>query len=208
MARFLKIGGIVFAIAAASAAAPAFAGARHAGGGYGGHMVVHAAAPGMAVHGGVVYNHPRDTFPQGYGYGYAPPRGRQGYDYGYALPHGRPGYDYGYALPYGGGYRGWGYGGAAYGGGGYYYDPGYGAYDAGTAPGAIIILPTTAIYGPPYPVGYYGGSYAPTGNGVIYNLPVGPQRYTSKIIFLSDRHGQAQRGGHVTVIRGGVVSEE
>lgn len=207
MARFLKIGGIVFAGVVASAAAPAFAGAQHAGGGSGGHMVVHAAAPGMAGHRAWVYHRPPNTFPQGYAYGYAPPRGRQGYDYGYALPHGQPGYDYGYALPYGGGYRGWGYG-AVYGGGGYSYDPGYGAYDAGTAQGATIIQPTTEIYGPPYAVGYYGANYAPTGNGVIYNLPIARHRYPSKIIFLSDRHDHADTGRHMTVIRGGVVSEE
>jgi hypothetical protein len=207
MARFLKIGGIVFSGVLftgvlASATAPAFAGAPHGGGG-GGHMVGH---PGMAGHRGWASNRP-NPFPHGNGNAYAPPRGRQGYDYGYALPHGRPGYDFGYALPYGGSYRGWGYG-AVYGGGGGYYDPGYGAYGVGAAPGTIIIAPTAAIYGPPYPIGYYGASYTPTGNGVIYNLPFAQPRYPSKIIYLSDGRGQTGTVHHVTVIRAGVSSDE
>lgn len=202
MARSFRIGGLVLASAVATAA-PALAG------GFGGHMVARPAMRGFAGHPGPV-RHPHPApLPQGYSFGYALPHRAPGYAFGYALPHGRPGYDFGYALPYrpglyGGGY----YGGGYFGGGG--FGGGYYSYDAGMAADASAYPSATAIYVgvPLYPVGYYGASDTATGNGVIYNLPFAAERPGPKIIRVARRHGLAPAKGHVTVIRGGVVSVE
>ncbi len=181
MARSFRIGGLVLASAVATAA-PAFAG------GFGGHMVARPAMRGVMGHPAPV-PHPR------------PAPLPQGYSFGYALPHGRPGYDFGWALPYRPGL----YGGGYYGGGG--FGGGYVSYNAGTAPD---YPPATAVYVqvPIYPVGYYGASDTATGNGVIYNVPFAFERPGPKIIRVARRHGLAPAQGHVTVIRGGVVSAD
>jgi hypothetical protein len=197
MARSFRIGGLVVASAVATAA-PALAG------GFAGHMPARPAMRGVMGHPVPVRRPHPAPLPQGYSFGYALPHPAPGYAFGYALPHGRPGYDFGYALPYrpglyGGGY----YGGGGFGGGG--FGQGYVSYDYGTAP---AYLPATAVYVevPIYPVGYYGASDTATGNGVIYNLPFGFERPGPKIIRVSRRHGLGPAQGHVTVIRGGVVS--
>ncbi len=191
MAHSFRIGGLVLASAVATAA-PAVAG------GFAGHMGSRPAMRGMAGHPAAVYRPRPNPLPQGYSFGYALPHPAPGYAFGYGLPHGRPGYDFGYALPYRGGYYGGGYG------GGYY------SYDAGTASYAPAYLPATAVYVevPLYPVGYYGASDTATGNGVIYNLPFGPERPGPKIIRVARRHGLGAAQPHLTVIRGGVVSAE
>ncbi|MCI4678609.1 hypothetical protein K9U39_05100 [Rhodoblastus acidophilus] len=227
MGQFFKIGALAFAGALLAATPPALAGGHfggvHMGGVHYGAGMVPARPVGTGVRPNAVYRPhmaPGVRAPAVTGYRpgfYAGNRAvANGYRRGYYGANGQQrGYYNGYAYPftryYGAGYRrgyyGGGYGGLGY--GGTYYN---GVYGAWPAVGAAIVLPMTTVYDdyPPYPVGYNGASYTPTGNGVIYNLPLTPERLGPKIIYVSGHHHAHGCKGrhHLTVIRGGEVSCE
>ncbi|MGO9391852.1 hypothetical protein [Rhodoblastus sp.] len=58
----------------------------------------------------------------------------------------------------------------------------------------------------PYPVGYEGSSWSPTGYGVVYNVPPAP--YLPPRIIYVYRHPDFPQENGVTVVRGGAVSAD
>ena len=214
MGQFFKIGGLTGAAALLIAATPALAGGHMGGAGY-------------SVHRGGVRMAPRAGFAPGRHVGVAPgvrpaPIMRPGPVVGVRPPvapvarprfygphpgfygaHGRFGYDYGYALPRRPYY------GPAYGGryGGYAGYGGWPAADLAVTLPAPEVAETYVPY-PVYPLGYYGASYAPTGNGVIYNVPPPGPCCGPKIIYLSGSKAHHPSRHKVSVVRGGVVTLE
>lgn len=195
MAQFIKICGLVSAGALFIAATPVWAGGHFAGRGFVGHVGgPRVVAPGRAIAaplavapnvglrpGAVPFRRPgmvaiarpplRPGFFPGFHHrrfvnnpGFFGSFGRFGFDFGYAYPRDRfiPG-NYGAAgLPLTTST---------------YY----------TVPSAYNIYPSY----PAYPDGYDGASYAPTGNGVVYNVPP-PGCCVAKIIYLAGNHVQRE----------------
>ncbi len=202
MGQFLKISGFVCASALLLAGAPALAGVA---GGFGGHTGgFHMARP---AHGGFrpgpIY---RPGMNAGYRPGYYGAR-RPGFNGAY-----RPGYYAGYRPGYYGAYGQYGLGypyGAGFPGMNGFWPNTTGVVLAMPAPSPAPVYPVyqTYVTYPDYPLGYDGASYAPTGNGVIYNVP---PTESPKIIYLSGddkAHGAAGHHG-LTIIRGGEVTTE
>ncbi len=212
MRHFTKLIGLT-SLGAVLAIAPAYAGGQM-GGRPMGHFVAHPGGHfvhhgGNFVHRGgnhVTFRHPGPTVYRSNAHGMA--YHHPGYHhYGYRHPGWR---HYGYYHPgYGYHRRGYGY---------YGYGPTVGLYYSAPTPeedatAAMNGYPTDALgyplyYYTGYPVGYDGGEYTPTGNGVIYNIPPTPLLPTGpKIIYL---HKHAQASGHhhhMQIIRHGVVSD-
>jgi hypothetical protein len=199
MGQFIKILGLAGAGALLLAATPVLAGGPVVGHGGGGPRMVGPGRPiappsgpgfrpGPSFRPGAIAGRP----PVGPGFDGARAnlygaRGRFGYDYGYAYPRGRV---------YGPGHGGWGGGG---------WGGGFPGSDVSIAmPFLPVQGPDYPDYPPPYPVGYRDGSYAPTGYGVIYNVPP-PMWSPPKIIYIKgDRVRRVTyiRPRQVVVVRG------
>jgi hypothetical protein len=195
MAQFIKICGLVTAGALFIAATPVWAGGHFAGRGFVGHVggprVVApgrafaaplAAAPNVRLRPGAVPFHrpgmvaiARPPFRSSFFPGFHHRRFVN--NPGFFGSFGRFGFDFGYAYPRGRFFTGY-----------------YGAAGLPLTADAYYSAPVYPSY-PAYPVGYDDASYAPTGNGVVYNVPP-PGCCVAKIITLSGNHVQRETYVH------------
>lgn len=179
MGQLFKFGGLVGACAFVLAATPVLAGGHFAGrgiGGLGGGVNFgpplrpgFRVRPGMAFRPGIVA---RPRFDMAFHPGFNRFHNRFfGRGPGFFGSFGRFGFDYGYAFPRG------------------LIAPGF--YGAGLSAGNYSYYSAPAAAYPSYPVGYDDASYAPTGNGVVYNVPTRPC-CAPKIIYISGGHARRE----------------